>query len=330
MVRSKKWKIEIPILDTSHNTYDLFPAKEGIKEQKDVVPTESQHSLENTEMNSPLSPTPSTLQEDKNSEIEISNAKNNVLHEKTQSQEISGIHHTFRQTCDVPENDFGKKSSLSLDVEKLQILHSCKNTCADPPRNPLPSTYKGGTNLDPPSNAPFGKPKETEKNQPQNQVSPNINAEIGEVRKTELLENQNIEVPKNIFGDIEMGGNIEDPTKILGMFHDQLSPDKGLFAVEGFPFVPPNINSGAEDGNNKDLANKPLRSMEAGSKPGTDKQIKYDSVTIKEADKNPDVGLREAMNIPKENIIINSEGKYSVNLSEMAKEHKIREGYNSA
>ncbi|KAG5862036.1 hypothetical protein JTB14_009328 [Gonioctena quinquepunctata] len=70
--------------------------------------------------------------------------------------------------------------------------------------------------------------------------------------------------------------------------------------------------------------------MEAGSIPGSDKQIKYDSVTIKEADKDPDVGFREAMNIPKENIIINSEGKYSVKLSEMAKEHKNREDYDSA
>ncbi|KAG5869658.1 hypothetical protein JTB14_024697 [Gonioctena quinquepunctata] len=340
---------EVPFLDTFQDANDLLPANEGAKEQKDMVSIESQHPSEYKGINLPLShisPTSSTLREDKNGETKILNAKNNVLHEKTSSQEIPEIHHTFRQTSDVPKNGVYKKSDHSLDVEKAQFLHTCENTCTDLPLDPLPSSHKGGTNLNSPPNALIEESKENEKNQPKNHMSPNFNAETGEVGKTEPPENQKIEVPKNILGNTGVnigaigshlkssiiGKQMEDPTKILGSFQAQPFPDTGISPAEGLSFATPyysNYSFGVEYDYNRDLANKPLRFMEAGFVPGSDKHIVFESVTIKEADKKSYVEFREAEIIPKENITINSEGKYSLKLSEVAKEHEVRENHES-
>ncbi|KAG5862811.1 hypothetical protein JTB14_016979 [Gonioctena quinquepunctata] len=114
----------------------------------------------------------------------------------------------------------------------------------------------------------------------------------------------------------DYGEQVVDPTKILGFFEKQNFPYTEQNTVEGnIPFITPNINLGTEDGKYSDRMNhkEPLRSVDADSKPGPEKWLKFTSETIKVADKNPKADSKgaiiEVINITQENVNINSAGK---------------------
>ncbi|KAG5880789.1 hypothetical protein JTB14_010455 [Gonioctena quinquepunctata] len=297
--------------DTFHQTPDSLPAGKEPKNYKEGGHIEPQRTLSGNSKESPqsqLSPTSPTRQEGNNGENELSSINKEESLKKTSSQDFSEIRDTFHGTSDPPKNIPNQQADFSLDVEKSPFRHTFIDTCANLPQDSLPSTYESGTVSDPLPNAYFKDSSEIGKNRSPYRVSEKSNAAIGETGKTELLENRNVEIPKNTIhtfstayvemgqkygavgdqrGPSGRGEQVFDPAKITRLFEElTFSYLEQNFVGKNNPFTIPNKCFGTEDGKYNDPMDFSLPlTVYAVPEPGPEKCLNYTSETIKGVDK---------------------------------------------
>ncbi|KAG5870386.1 hypothetical protein JTB14_037699 [Gonioctena quinquepunctata] len=238
------------VLDTFHQTFHSLPADKEPKNYKEEGHIEPQHTPGGNSKKTPhsqLSPTSSTRQEGNNGENELSSINKEQSSKKTPSQESSEFRDTFHETSDPPKIIPNQEIVFSSDVEESNIQHTSNYTCANLPQDSLPSSHKGGTVLDPLSNAYFRDSRDQ----------------------------------RNLIGRREQ---VHDPAKLTKLYGEQTFSYIEQNTVEkNNLFITPNIHVESEDG--KYNFSFPIKSVYTVPEPGPEKCPNYTSETIKGVDK---------------------------------------------